>query len=140
MGRLDDIIARNTNPSAQAREATRARKAAAREASRAQKMSARDVRAQLSGNVRPTDVSRPSGAEPGERLAAIIARNTPRPWYANKLVRGLIFAALVLICLALVAFTNLAKPHVDAKPAAGPAAPADHVDGVYLSPGAKHHK
>lgn len=114
MGRLDDIIARNTKPSARARPSA----------------------------ARPLVGARPSGAAPGERLAAIVARNAPRPWYANKLVRGLVFAALVLICLALVAFTNLAKPHVDAKPApAGAAshAPADHVDGVYLSPGAKRH-
>jgi hypothetical protein len=91
---------------------------------------------------KPTDASLPTGSPPGERLAAIIARNAQPPWYANKLVRGLIFAALVLICLALVAFTNLAKPHVDAKSGAGSAvrAPADHVDGVYLSPGAKRHK
>ena len=92
---------------------------------------------------KPTDASLPTGSPPGERLNAIIARNQRPPWYANKLVRGLIFAALVLICLALVAFTNLAKPHVDPKPAAAPAAPAapaDHVDGVYLSPSTKRHK
>ena len=91
---------------------------------------------------KPTDASLPTASPPGERLAAIIARNARPPWYANKLVRGLIFAALVLICLALVAFTNLAKPRIEPKPAAGsaaPAPPANHVDGVYLSPGAKRH-
>lgn len=91
---------------------------------------------------RPMEGDRPSASPPGARLAAIVARNTRPPWYANKLVRGLIFAALVLICLALVAFTNLAKPRVEPKPAtpaAAPAAPADHVDGVYLAP-AKHEK
>ncbi len=90
---------------------------------------------------RPLEGDRPSASPPGARLAAIVARNQRPPWYANKLVRGLIFAALVLICLALVAFTNLAKPKVDAKRGAGSAAPApaDHVDGVYLAP-AKHKK
>ncbi|HSN27457.1 MAG TPA: hypothetical protein VLT45_14280 [Kofleriaceae bacterium] len=89
---------------------------------------------------RPREGDRPTASPPGARLAAIVARNTRPPWYANKLVRGLIFAALVLICLALVAFTDLAKPKTDAKPAGGSAAvkaPADHVDGVYLSPGTK---
>ena len=88
---------------------------------------------------RPLEGDRPSASPPGARLAAIVARNTRKPWYANRLTQGLIFAALVLICLALVAFTNLAKPKVDAKPPAVQA-PADHVDGVYLSPGAKRKK
>lgn len=91
---------------------------------------------------RPLEGDRPTASPPGARLAAIVARNTRPPWYENKLVRGLIFAALVLICLALVAFTNLAKPNVEPR-AAGSAAvppPADHVDGVYLSPGTKRHR
>lgn len=75
---------------------------------------------------RPRDGDRPTASPPGARLAAIAARNARPPWYANKLVRGLIFAALVLICLALVAFTNLAKPKVAPKPR------ATHVDGIYL--------
>ena len=84
---------------------------------------------------RPLEGDSPTASPPGARLAAIIARNTRKPWYTNRLTQGLIFAALVLICLALVAFTDLAKPKLDAKPAAAPAAPADHVDGVYLGHG-----
>jgi len=93
---------------------------------------------------RPLEGDRPSASPPGARLAAIVARNTRKPWYTNKLTQGLIFAALVLVCLALVAFTNLAKPKVESKPAAAGSAAvqprADHVDGVYLSPGAKRKK
>ena len=92
---------------------------------------------------RPKEGDRPTASPPGARLAAIVARNTRKPWYTNKLTQGLIFAALVLICLALVAFTDLAKPKAPTQTGPGSAAvqqPVDHVDGVYLSPGAKRKK
>jgi hypothetical protein len=61
------------------------------------------------------------------RLENIIARNTRPPWYANKVIRALIIAGMVILCFVLLAVTDLGKPKVQPKP------PVDHVDGIYLS-------
>ena len=49
------------------------------------------------------------------RLDDIVARNARPPWYLNKVLRALIIAGLVIVCLVLVALTDLAKPKVDPK-------------------------
>jgi hypothetical protein len=68
----------------------------------------------------------PSGSPPGERLANIAARNARPPWYANKAIRAVIIAVMVILCLVLVAVTDYGKPKVE------PRKPATHVDGIYL--------
>jgi hypothetical protein len=60
------------------------------------------------------------------RLENIIARNTPPPWYLNKMIRAAIILVMVIACFVLLAFTDLGKPKVE------PKQPATHVDGVYL--------
>ena len=59
------------------------------------------------------------------RLEDIVARNQPC-LVRRRYVRAAIIGVLVIVCLALVALTDMAKPKVDPKP------PATHVDGIYL--------
>jgi hypothetical protein len=76
--------------------------------------------------VRRRPLPQPSGSPPGERLAQIAVRNARPPWYANKAIRAAIIGALLILCAALLAFTDLGKPKVEKKK------PATHVDGIYL--------
>ncbi len=60
------------------------------------------------------------------RLDNIIARNKRPPWYLNKVIRAAIIAVMVIVCIVLVALTDLGQPKVE------PKKPATHVDGIYL--------
>lgn len=60
------------------------------------------------------------------RLDNIIARNTRPPWYLNKVIRAVIIAVMVIVCIVLVALTDLGQPKVE------PKKPATRVDGIYL--------
>lgn len=60
------------------------------------------------------------------RLDNIIARNTRPPWYLNKVIRAAIIAVMVIVCILLVALTDLGQPKVE------PKKPATRVDGIYL--------
>ena len=73
-----------------------------------------------------------------EKLDKIIARNTPPPWYMNKVVQAVIAFVAIVLAITLGVCTDLGKPAAPPKDDPGSAQPPARVDDIGIGRPSRH--